>query len=157
MEVDFTDLSRHVGQTFGPGRWVQVDQALIDRFADVTGDHNWYHVDTERAAAQMPGGLTIAHGFLTLSLVPGLSGELIRIRYPHRAVNYGTDRVRFSAPVHVGDRVRLRTTLKALTAHANGTLIHMEHVMESDRGGKPAMVCERLSLALTCAVDTDDH
>ena len=148
MDIEFADLAGHVGRTFGPSRWVLVDQPLIDAFADVTGDHNWYHVDTARAAAQMPRGLTIAHGFLTLSLVPGLSGELIRINYPHRALNYGTDRVRFPAPVHVGDRVRLRTTLKALTAHARGTLVHMEHVMETDRGDKPALVCERLSLAL---------
>ncbi len=113
---------RHPGRTgrargaeIGCNDWVTIDQPLIDRFADVTGDRNWYHVDLERAARELPGGRPIAHGLLTLSLVPGLAGQIVQVRRHGRAFNYGFDRVRYPVPVAAGDRVRLRMLVLAPT------------------------------------------
>src|ERR1700676_5252913 len=105
------DMKAHAGEDVGTSEWVVVDQAMIDKFADATGDHQWIHVDVERAKREMPGGKTIAHGFLTLSLIAGLGHQTHDIRRRSRGVNYGSDRVRFTAPVPSGSRVRLHQTL----------------------------------------------
>src|SRR5713226_4425854 len=101
------DLLGLVGRELGPSEWITVDQAMIDKFADATGDHQWIHIDVERAKRDMPGGKTIAHGFLTLSLIAGLAHQTHDIRGRSRGINYGSDRVRFTAPVPSGSRVRL--------------------------------------------------
>ena len=96
------DMKAHVGKTVGTSEWVLVDQAMINAFADATGDHQWIHVDVDRAQRDMPGGKTIAHGYLTLSLLPRLSDSVYRIRQTSRGINYGSNKVRFTAPVPAG-------------------------------------------------------
>ena len=108
LEVETpADMKAHIGQKIGTSAWVTVDQAMIDKFAEATGDHQWIHVDVERAKREMPGGKTIAHGYLTLSLLPRLSHEIYTIRKRSRGINYGSNKVRFTAPVPAGSRVRL--------------------------------------------------
>src|SRR5258708_16983917 len=102
------DLLGLVGRELGPSEWVTVDQAMIDKFADATGDHQWIHVDVERAKRDMPGGKTIAHGYLTLSLLPRLAATLMRVEKQRHGVNYGSNKVRFISPVPAGARIRLR-------------------------------------------------
>src|SRR6202161_4748223 len=102
------DMKSHIGEKIGTSEWVTVDQAMIDKFAEATGDHQWIHVDVERAKKEMPGGKTIAHGYLTLSLLPRLSAGVYRIRHTSRGINYGSNKVRFTSPVQVVSRVRLR-------------------------------------------------
>ena len=115
-----TDLIAYAGQKLGTSDWVLIDQAMIDAFAEATGDKSWFHVDPERAKREMPGGRTIAHGFLTLSLVAYLSATIYEIRRRRRGVNYGMNRLRFTAPVPAGSRVRLHESLKAAEAIDGG-------------------------------------
>ncbi len=135
------------GHEAGPSDWLTVDQQRIDQFAEATGDHQYIHVDPERAARTPLGG-TIAHGFLTLSLVPKLHEELAVV--PAGAVmafNYGLDKVRFLAPVRSGSRVRLRTRiLDVRRKNAGRLLIAAEATVEIEGVDKPAMVAETLSL-----------
>src|SRR4030095_7309565 len=98
------DLLQHVGRELGPSDWMTVDQTMIDKFADATGDDQRRHVDVERAKKEMPGGKTIAHGFLTLSLVPRLAASLITISKRSRGINYGSNQVRFTSTVPAGGR-----------------------------------------------------
>src|SRR5512138_3289386 len=107
------DWKQHVGRELGPSDWMTVDQPMIDKFAEATGDHQWIHVDVERAKREMPGGKTIAHGYLTLSLLPRLTKSIYQIKNRSRGINYGSNKVRFTAPVPAGSRVRLHLTLKA--------------------------------------------
>ncbi len=100
-----------VGKELGVSEWMTIDQARIDKFAEATGDFQWIHVDVERAKKEMPGGKTIAHGFLTLSLVAGLGGQTHDIKNRSRGINYGSNKVRFTSPVPVGSRVRLKQKL----------------------------------------------
>src|SRR5262245_9832141 len=106
------ELFSHVGAELGPTEWLTITQAMIDQFADATGDHQWIHVDVKRAAAEMPDGKTIAHGYLLLSCLPGLAAPLLKIDAKKRVLNYGSDRVRYTATVASGSRVRLRQTIK---------------------------------------------
>src|SRR5262247_591009 len=105
------DLAQHIGKKLGPSEWLTVDQPMIDKFAEATGDHQWIHVDVERAKREMPGGKTIAHGYLTLSLLPRLAPTLMKVQKRSRGVNYGSNKVRFISPVPAGSRVRLRQRL----------------------------------------------
>ena len=99
------DLKEHIGRELGPSDWMTVDQAMIDKFAEATGDHQWIHVDVERAKREMPGGKTIAHGYLTLSMVPRLAATLVKVEKRRRGVNYGSNKVRFTNVVPAGSRV----------------------------------------------------
>lgn len=147
IEVDHVRaLQSHVGQTLGVSDWVLIDQPFIDRFAQATGDHNWYHVDVERARREMPDGKTIAHGLLVLSLVPGLAGPMLKIQRRGRALNYGSDKVRYIHPVQVGERVRLHVVLKSVEPRSDGVLMRRRCTMEIEGRDKPAMVAEVLSL-----------
>src|SRR5499426_1100331 len=110
------DLKQHVGTDLGPSDWFTVDQAMIDKFADATGDHQWIHVDVERAKREMPGGKTIAHGYLTLSLVPRMAATLVKVSKRRRGVNYGSNKVRFINLVQAGARVRLRQRIANVEA-----------------------------------------
>lgn len=114
------DLMAYVGQTLGTSDWMTISQDMIDRFADVTGDDNWIHVDTERAKTAMPGGKTIAHGFLTLSLTPLLGRQIMTIEGGGRTLNYGADNLRFPATVPSGGRIRLSLDLKAASVRPDG-------------------------------------
>jgi acyl dehydratase len=140
------ELKDHVGQDLGCSDWLRIDQGLIDRFADITGDRNWYHVDLERAARELPGGLPIAHGLLTLSLVPGLASQIVQVRRHGRAFNYGFDRVRYPMPVRAGDRIRLHMHVLAADSAPGGTMLRRRYTMELEGAAKPAMVAEMLSL-----------
>jgi len=99
-------LQQRVGEELAVGDWVTVDQPMIDKFAEATGDHQWIHVDVARAARELPGGKTIAHGYLTLSLLPRLAPTLMKIEKRKRGVNYGSNKVRFISPVPAGSRRR---------------------------------------------------
>ena len=141
------DLLQHVGKELGPSEWLTVTQEMIDKFADATGDHQWIHVDVERAKKEMPGGKTIAHGYLTLSLLPQLAPTLMKIEKRRRGLNYGSNRVRFTAPVPAGARVRLRQKLvKVEPVEDNGFRITSEMTMEVEGNARPAMVAETLGI-----------
>ena len=140
------DLRAHVGRPLGAGDWVTVDQRMIDQFAEATGDHQWIHVDVERAKREMPGGRTIAHGYLTLSLLPRLNQSIFRIARRSRGVNYGSNKVRFTAPVPAGSRVRGHLTLKAFEPVEGGARLTMEATVEVEGSDRPALVAETLSL-----------
>src|SRR5437879_13433334 len=101
------DLLQHVGKELGPSEWLTVTQAMIDKFADATGDHQWIHVDVERARREMPGGKTIVHGYLTLWLVPRMAATMREISRRSRGINYGSHRIRFISPVPAGSLDRL--------------------------------------------------
>jgi acyl dehydratase len=125
------DLKQHIGETLGPSDWITVDQAMIDKFAEVTGDHQWIHVDVERAKKEMPGGKTIAHGYLTLSLLPRLAPTLLKVNKRKRGVNYGSNKIRFTNPVPAGSRIRLKQTIKNVEdVPDNGVRITSEMVIE---------------------------
>lgn len=141
------DMKNHIGEDFGTSEWVTIDQATIDLFAQATGDHQWIHVDVARAKAEMPGGKTIAHGFLTLSLVPRLSATLWRVEHRSRGINYGLNKVRFTAPVPEGSRVRLRQKLLAADdVKGDGVRLTFENTIEIDGHPQPALVAEGLSI-----------
>jgi acyl dehydratase len=141
------ELKALIGQQIGPSEWREVTQEDIDKFADVSGDHQWIHVDVERAKKEMPGGKTIAHGYLTLSLLPQLAPTLMKIEKRRRGLNYGSNRVRFTAPVPAGARVRLRQKLvKVEPVEDNGFRITSEMTMEVEGNARPAMVAETLGI-----------
>ena len=138
------DIKQHVGRELGPSEWMVVDQSMIDKFADATGDHQWIHVDVERATKEMPGGKTIAHGYLTLSLVPRLAATLTRVKKRSRGVNYGSNKVRFINPVQAGARVRLRQRIKSVEEIPGGVRVTSEMTVEIEGHDKPALVAETI-------------
>ena len=141
------DLKKHIGQTLGPSEWITVDQAMIDKFAEATGDHQWIHVDVERARRELPGGKTIAHGYLTLSLLPRMAPTLMSITGRRRGVNYGSNKVRFISPVPAGSRIRLRQRLvNAEETKDGGVRITSEMTIEVEGGERPAMVAETMGV-----------
>ena len=141
------DLKQHLGVELGPSEWMTVDQAMIDKFADATGDHQWIHVDVERAKREMPGGKTIAHGFLTLSLVPRMAATLIQISKRSRGINYGSNKVRFTSPVPAGSRIRLRQRLTGVDeVPGNGVRVTTEVTVEVEGQERPALVAEIMGL-----------
>ena len=141
------DLKQHIGRELGPSDWMTVDQAMIDKFADATGDHQWIHVDVERAKREMPGGKTIAHGYLTLSLVPRLAATLVTITKRSRGINYGSNKVRFTSPVPAGARIRLRQRIVAVDDVAgNGVRVTTEATVEVEGQERPALVAEIMGL-----------
>jgi acyl dehydratase len=132
-----------VGQELGVSRWVAVDQDRINAFADTTGDHQWIHVDVERAGSESPYGTTIAHGFLTLSLIPALSKDNYRVDNAKMGINYGLNKVRFLAPVPAGSRVRVRSDLLAAKKVNDSTVdLTVRQTVELDGSDKPAAVAE---------------
>ncbi len=141
------DVLQHVGRELGPSEWLTVTQDMIDKFAEATGDHQWIHVDVERAKREMPGGKTIAHGYLTLSLLPRLTPTLRKNEKRRRGLNYGSNRIRFITPVPAGSRIRLRQKLlKAEEVEDNGVRITSEMTMEVEGSERPAMVAEIVSV-----------
>jgi acyl dehydratase len=141
------DLLQMVGRELGPSEWMTVDQAMIDKFADATGDHQWIHVDVERARREMPGGKTIAHGYLTLSLVPRMAATLLQVIKRSRGVNYGSNKVRFTNAVPSGARIRLRQRLANVEeVLGNGVRVTSEMTVEIEGQERPALVAEILSV-----------
>jgi acyl dehydratase len=133
------DLTPLLGQTLGSSSWVEVDQSRIDTFADATDDHQWIHTDPERAK-DGPFGGTIAHGYLTLSLLIPLWTEILDVRQVSTKVNYGLDKVRFPAPVPVGSKVRATATLTDIRPIDGGVQITVDAVVERDGGDKPVCI-----------------
>jgi acyl dehydratase len=142
--AQLADLQPLVGQVVGTSGWLTIEQERIDLFAHATGDRQWIHTDAERAAGG-PFGATVAHGFLTLSLLPVLSAEALAIDDVRLGVNYGLNRVRFVAPVRVGSRVRGRFRLLAYEPLEDGAQLTMEATIELEGSPKPACVAESVS------------
>jgi acyl dehydratase len=142
----FETLSSLVGQELGVSDWVEITQDRINQFADATGDHQWIHVDVERAAKEMPGGKTIAHGYLTLSLIPWLAGGMLQVQGVTRGINYGSNKVRFTNMVPVGSKVRARQKLLNAEPKAGGMQITNEVTIELEGAERPACVAETISL-----------
>jgi acyl dehydratase len=135
------------GEELGTTDWVTIDQERVDQFADATGDHQWIHVDVERAASGPFGG-TIAHGYLTLSLVPWLGSQVFSLETPGAKLNYGVNKVRFPNPVRVGSRVRNTVSVGEVTDLPSGKQLTLKHVVEIEGQDKPACVAETVVLLL---------
>jgi acyl dehydratase len=138
------ELKSRLGEELGVSDWVEVTQEAIDAFAQATGDHQWIHVDPERAK-ETPFGGTIAHGLYTLSLGPRFSYELFEIAGVAFGLNYGYDKVRFPAPLPVGSRVRMRATLSAVDEVPGGLQFTVTQTFEREGGDKPVCVAESLA------------
>ncbi len=134
------------GEEVGLSDWVVIDQYRIDQFAEATGDYQWIHVDTERAAREMPNGKTIAHGYLTLALIPALTGDFVKVENLARAINFGVNKVRFYSPVYAGARVRARAKVLQARRRAGALLLTSEVRIEVDGERKPACVAETLGM-----------
>lgn len=135
-----------IGEELGVSRWVEIDQTRIDEFADVTMDHQWIHVDVEKAKAESPYGATIAHGFLTVSLIPGVSKDNYRVQNAKLGINYGLNKVRFLSPVKVGSRIRVRSQLADATPLGEDAVnLTVRHTVEIDGVDKPAAVAELIA------------
>ncbi|MGW0735718.1 MaoC family dehydratase [Streptomyces sp. NPDC002851] len=139
------ELRAAVGEQLGTSDWLEIDQKRIDLFAEATGDHQWIHVDPEKAA-QGPFGTTIAHGYLTLSLLPALVPQVMRVDNVKMGVNYGTNKVRFPSPVPVGSRVRATGVLKEVAETSDGGVqLTTAVTVEREGSDKPACVAESVS------------
>jgi len=134
-----------VGRHLGHSDWVTVTQERVDLFAEATGDDQWIHVDVERATKESPFGGPIAHGYLTLSLIPALLPQIVEIEGFRMGVNYGTEKVRFPSPVPVGSRVRAGATLDSATPFDGGVQMNVTVTVEVEGSSKPAMVATSVS------------
>lgn len=144
----FEEIQAAVGQAIGTTEWVEIGQKRVNEFADATGDHQWIHVDTERAK-DGPFGGTIAHGYLTLSLIPWLGSMLFNLQTPGAKLNYGVNKVRFPNPVLVGSRIRSTVTINAVVDIPTGKQLTVGHVVEIEGQDKPACVAETVVLLLS--------
>ncbi|MFJ9089106.1 MULTISPECIES: MaoC family dehydratase [unclassified Streptomyces] len=141
---DVDDLKGAVGEQLGYSDWVEIEQSRIDQFAEATGDHQWIHVDPERAK-EGPFKTTIAHGYLTLSLLPLFGPQLMKVEGMKMGVNYGTNKVRFPAPVPVGSRLRATAKVTDVSDVAGGVQVTVAFSVEREGGDKPVCVAESVS------------
>ena len=141
------EVADAVGTELGTSEWLEIDQARVDRFAEATGDHQWIHVDAERAA-RGPFGGTIAHGYLTLSLIPYLGTSVFSLETPGAKLNYGVNKVRFPTPVPVGSRIRSTISVADVADVPAGKQLTLRHVLEIEGAAKPACVAETVVLLL---------
>jgi len=140
------EIVRAVGEPLGTSDWIQITQDQVDTFAEATGDHQWIHVDVERARQESPYGGPIAHGYLSLSLLPALGWQIYTTEGASMGVNYGSNKVRFPAPVPVGARVRLSSVLLDVTQQPDGAVhLVVEQTLEIEGHPKPAVVAETVS------------
>ncbi|HET7067113.1 MAG TPA: MaoC family dehydratase [Nocardioides sp.] len=144
---DLDQLAGMTGEDLGTSDWLLIDQERVNAFADATGDHQWIHVDVERAASGPFGG-TIAHGYLTLSLIPYLGAQVFSLETPGAKLNYGVNKVRFPSPLPVGSRIRSHVTMGEVTDLPAGRQLTLRHTIEIDGGAKPACVAETVVLLL---------
>lgn len=142
--VAYDELESIVGQEVGVSDWHTIDQDRVNLFADATGDHQWIHVDVERAKKEI--GSPIAHGYLTLSLLPMLSSEVMKVTGVTRGINYGSNKTRFTNMVPVGSKVRLRQKCLDVTPKAGGKQMTMESTVEIEGQDRPALVAEAISI-----------
>lgn len=138
--------SELVGKEVGVSPWETITQEKIDLFAEATGDFQWIHVDRERARREMPDGKTIAHGYLTLSLIPALTDDFVEMVDLERAINFGCNKVRFYSMVPAGSRVRVRTVVKQARKRAGALYLVSEHTIELEGARKPACVAETIGM-----------
>jgi acyl dehydratase len=139
------ELRELLGREIAVTEWLEITQERIDRFADATEDHQWIHVDPERAQRESPYGATIAHGFLTLSLIPKFLKDSIQIDGVRMAINYGLNRVRFPAAVRAGSHIRARIVLQSMRDVGDSTEVIYSITIESQRAEKPCCVAEMLA------------
>src|SRR5438132_3424848 len=144
IDIDVRTLGDRIGQEIAVSDWLEVSQARINQFADATGDHQWIHVDAARAATDSPFKTTIAHGFLTLSLISTLIRNAVQFTNLRLAINYGCNRVRFVSPVPSGSRIRGRFTVSAVEDVTGGVQVTWQATIEREGGDKPALVAEWL-------------
>lgn len=130
----------------GLSDWAVIDQNRIDQFAEATADYQWIHVDTERAAREMPEGKTIAHGYLTLALIPALTGDFVEVKNLARAINFGLNKVRFLTPLLSGSRVRARAKVLQARRRAGALMLTSEVRIEIEGESKPACIAETLGM-----------
>ena len=142
--VDIKDLPGLVGTEVGVSDWLQITQERVNQFADATGDHQWIHVDVERATREIGG--PIAHGYLTLSLIPALGAGMLPVKGVTRGINYGSNKVRFTNMVPVGSRVRARQKLVSAEARSGGMQLINEVTIEIEGQDRPACIAETISL-----------
>ena len=148
LSVDFSELENIVGKDVGKSDWMEIDQSRIQQFADSTNDHQWIHLDTERAAKELPTKSTIAHGFLTLSLIVPLSSMIWTITGTKMTINYGLNKVRFINMVPVNSKVRLNLKVNEVKKLDNGgTQVISEAILEIEGQDKPAYVAESIMVA----------
>lgn len=148
----FDAMKALIGEEIGVSPWVDVTQERIDKFAEATGDFQWIHVDPDRAARELPGGKTIAHGFLTLSLLPQMVYEIYRIDGVAHGLNYGSNRIRFTSPVPAGSRLRARLRVKhAEDVKNNGLRVIGDVTIELEGSSRPACVAETISVVYPVA------
>ena len=149
-ELTIAEISEHIGRELGVSEWVTIDQSRIDTFADCTGDHQWIHVDVERAKRESPFAGPIAHGYLMLSMVAPLSMEIgIVPKDAAAGLNYGIDKVRFLAPVPAGARVRLRVVIIGVEPREGGqAIMKTQNTLEIEALQKPALIAETLALLI---------
>ena len=142
--IEFKDLPSLIGKEIGVSDWVEINQDRVNQFAEATGDHQWIHVDVDRATREIGG--PIVHGYLTLSLLPYLSAGMLPVKGVTRGINYGSDKVRFISMVRVGKRVRLRQKLIGVEPKAGGVQIKNECTIEIEGEDRPACVAETMSV-----------
>lgn len=142
------DMKNQIGKELGVSEWVTVDQDMINKFADATGDHQWIHIDEEKAAAEMPNGKTIAHGFLTLSLLPMLMSQIYKVEKSSRGINYGANKVRFTNMVPSGSKVRARQKVDNVEdIKGDGVRVYSTVTVEIEGQERPALVAETIMLS----------
>jgi acyl dehydratase len=139
------ELKDRIGEEVVVSDWLEMTQERIDRFAEATGDHQWIHVDVERARRESPFGAPIAHGFLTLSLLSKFLNESVRFSSSKMGVNYGLNRLRFTAPVPVGTRIRARLKVKGVEEIEGGVQVAWDVTLEREGSDKPCLVAEWLT------------
>jgi len=140
------DITGAVGETIGTSDWLEITQERVNTFADATGDHQWIHVDVERATKESPFGGPIAHGYLTLSLLPMLSWQTYAVENSRMGVNYGSNKVRYVHPVPVGSRIRLVAVLGSADTLADGAVqMTVDSTVEIEGVDKPALVAQVIS------------
>lgn len=147
--IKFAELENYAGQEIGASEWVTIDQDRVNKFADATGDHQWIHIDVERAKRELPTGGTIAHGYLTLSLIPWLGAQIMKIDGVSRGINYGSNKVRFTNMVPVGAKVRAKLKLLSVEARAGGKQLTSEYTIEVQGQDRPACVAETIGLVFS--------
>jgi acyl dehydratase len=144
---DLEELEAAVGEEIGPTEWVTITQQRVNRFAEATGDHQWIHVDRDRAARSR-FGTTIAHGYLTLALLPMLASQLFVIEHRGAKLNYGVNKVRFPAPVPVDSRIRATVTIAGVERVSGGRRLTLDYVVSVDGQDKPAMIAQSVVVIL---------
>lgn len=148
-EVTLAELPGLVGQEIGVSDWLEINQERVNRFADATGDHQWIHVDVERATKELGG--PIAHGYLLISLIPFLSRNIVDYKDMARGLNYGVNKVRFTSPVAIGAKIRMRLKVLKCDMRAGGYVVTWEHVIEIEDETRAACVAETMAILYAAA------